>query len=54
MLQRISLREREREKEREGEREKTQGPKLWWSNGVSLNIVWVFILPYKVAIFSSK
>jgi len=42
------------EKIEDRRRKKTQGPKLWWSKGVSLNIVWVFILPYKVAIFSSK
>ena len=46
-LQRISLRERERRKKR-----KTRGLKLWWSKGVLFNIVWVFILSYKVAIFS--
>ena len=43
VLQRISLRERER---------KTWGRKLWWSKGVLFNIVWVFILSYKIAIFS--
>ena len=46
-LQRNSLREREKERER-----KTRGPELWWSKGVLFNIVWVFILSYKAAIFS--
>ena len=51
-LQRISLKKRERERETVREREKTRGPKLWWSDGVLFNIVWVFILSYKAAIFS--
>ena len=41
------------EKEREGERErKTQGPELWWSKGVLINMVWAYIPSYKVVIFS--
>ena len=49
MLQRISLRERERKREKE---RKTRGPKLGWNKGVLFNIVWVYILSYKVALFS--
>ena len=50
-------RERRREREREGEREreregKTQGPELWWSKGVLINVC-VYILSYKV-VFLSK
>ena len=40
-LQRNSLRERER---------KTRGPELWWSKGVLINMVWAYILSYKVVI----
>ena len=39
------------EKEREKER-KTLGPELSWSKGVLINMVWAYILSYKVAIFS--
>ena len=44
------------EKEREGEREKererqTRGPKLWWSKGL-IDMVWAYILSYKVVILS--
>ena len=46
-LQRISWVEREWEKDRQ-----TRGPKLWWSKSVLFNIVWVYILSYKAAIFS--
>ena len=42
----------ERERERERERRKTWGPKLSWSKGVLFNIVWVYIVSYKVALFS--
>ena len=49
MLQRISLRERERKREKE---RKTRGPKLGWNKGVLFNTVWVYILSYKVALFS--
>ena len=46
-------REREREREREKERErKTQGPELQWSKGVLINMVWAYILSYKVVILS--
>ena len=41
--------ERERERER---KKKDMGPKLSWSKGVLFNIVWVYILSYKVALFS--
>ena len=51
MKERAGGRGREREKERKKER-KTRGPKLLWSKGVLFNIVWVYILSYKVAIFS--
>ena len=40
-------RERERKKERQ-----TRGPKLWWSKGVLINMVWAYILSYKVVILS--
>ena len=43
------LEKRERETERES---KTRGPKLWWSKGVLINMVWAFILSYKVVILS--
>ena len=49
MLQRISLRERKKEREKE---RKTRGPKLVWNKDVLFNIVWVYILSYKVALFS--
>ena len=53
MLQRISLRERERERKKEREKERqTRGPKLIWNKDVLFNIVWVYILSYKVALFS--
>ena len=48
-------REREREKEKEKKREKerkTRGPELSWSKGVLINMVWAYILSYKVVILS--
>ena len=44
--------EKEKEKEKEKER-KTQGPELGWSKGVLINMVWAYILSYKV-LFLSK
>ncbi len=46
MLQRNSLRERKKEKERHGD------PSSDGANMFLFNIVWIFILSYKVAIFS--
>ena len=44
-------REREREKEKKREKErKTRGPELSWSKGVLINMVWAYILSYKVVI----
>ena len=45
VLQGISQKEREKDRQ-------TQGPKLWWSKGVLINIVWAYILSYKVVILS--
>ena len=45
VLQGISQKEREKERQ-------TQGPKLSWSKGVLINIVWAYILSYKVVILS--
>ena len=39
--------EREREKDRQ-----TWGPELLWSKGVLMNMVWAYILSYKVVILS--
>ena len=43
--------DKEREEERERER-KTQGPELGWSKAVLINMVWAYILSYKVVILS--
>ena len=47
VLQGISLKKRGRERERE-----RQGPELWWSKGILINVVCVYILSYKVVILS--
>ena len=47
----LSSRESVRNRKRGRER-KTRGPKLWWSKGVLIHMVWAYILSYKVVILS--
>ena len=48
-LQGSSLKKRGRERKR-----KTRGPELWWSKVVLINMVWAYILSYKVVLSKDK